>query len=78
MFGSMTFRADSAGHLASIENYAPYQIVTFGGLEYTADSRGKLALSGLTPGWIEGLSDIVGSTSEPICFEDVGPGSPAP
>ena len=76
MFGSMTFRADSAGHLASIENYAPDQ--TFGGLEYTTDSCGKLALSGWTPGCIEGLSDIVGSTSEPICFEDVGPGSPAP
>lgn len=49
VFGSMTFYADSASHLASMENYAPSRIVTFGGLEYTTDARGKLILTSWTP-----------------------------
>jgi hypothetical protein len=73
----MIFYADSVGHLAPIENYAPDQIVTFGGLEYTMDSHGELVLSGWTPGRIEGLSDFGGLTLKLISLEDIGLGSPA-
>jgi hypothetical protein len=66
----MSFCADSTGHLATIENYAPDQIITFGGLEYTTDSRGELVLSGWTPGRISDLANTRGSTSKRISSED--------
>ena len=78
VFGSMVFCADSAGHLAPVENYAPDHVVTFGSLEYTTDSHGELVLLGWTPDQIEGLSDNGGSTPEPISLEDVGPSPLAP
>ena len=78
MFSRMIFCADLVGYPASIENYAPAQIMTFRGLEYTADSHSELILSGWIPYWVEGLSDIRVSTLKPISSEDIGPGSLAP
>ena len=70
VLGSMIFCANSTGYLATVENYAPDQIVTFGGLEYTMDSHGELVLSGWTPNRISGLANTRDSISEWISFED--------
>ena len=74
----MVFYIDSTGHLASVENYASSQIVTFRGLEYTAESRGELVPSGWMRGRVEGLPNIVGSTLKPISLKDIGSGPLAP
>jgi hypothetical protein len=50
MFGSMIFSADSAGHLAPVENYTPYQIMTFGSLDYTTLAVSSSFQDGLQAG----------------------------
>ena len=46
VFGGFTLRADSLGHLAQIDSYAPGHQVRFRNLNYTADIRGDLIFYG--------------------------------
>ena len=46
VFGGLTLRANSLGHLEQIESYAPGRQVRFGSLNFTADIHGDLILEG--------------------------------
>jgi hypothetical protein len=47
-FDSIVLHADPTGHLGHIENFPPGQTIKFGSLEYIADARGDLVISGWT------------------------------
>ena len=49
VFGGFALRANSLGHLAQIESYAPGHRVRFRSLNYTADIRGDLIFDGFEP-----------------------------
>lgn len=51
VFDSMSFIAESTGHVGPVKTYAPYRIVRFSNLEYIADSHGKLVIQGLVSCW---------------------------
>ena len=63
--GSIVLHADSAGRLD--------QIMQFGSLEYIADSRGDLALSGWIPDRLENASSNVALTPELTNDRSFGP-----
>ena len=47
VFGGFALRANSLGHLAQIDNYAPGHQISFGNLDYVADIRGGKPHPGL-------------------------------
>lgn len=48
-FGSIVLHANTTGRLDGVKSFAPNQVMTFGGLDYTVDSHGDLALSRRLP-----------------------------
>ena len=70
-FGSIVLHANTAGRLDRVESFVPNQVITFRSLEYTADSRGDLALSGWRPDRLENSSGTMASTPEPTPDPDL-------
>ena len=70
-FGSIVLHTNATGRLDRVESFAPNQVVMFWNLEYTADSRGDLALSDWGPDRLGNSSGTTASTPESASDPDL-------
>ena len=69
MFGGIVLQANPTSHLDQVDSFAPQHQIRFGNLEFVADARGDLVLTGystLTEAPENPETLTLGSLSDPI------------